>query len=123
MSIFGDRLSELRKDHKELQKDIAELLHVSPGSVSNYETGAHLPTIDALITLADHYQVTTDYLLGRTDSQRPQSIMDAKFLDGITYGKAVEELMELPIQKRRIIMEILNAFLVSNYAQSHSETV
>ena len=53
------------------QKDAAEQLQVSAATVNNWESGRRLPTIDALEKMADLYGVSTDYLLGRTDSSNP----------------------------------------------------
>ena len=64
---FGERISELRKDHGLKQKDIATELNVAVSTVSNYETDSHEPDLDNLCKLADMLGVSTDYLLGRTD--------------------------------------------------------
>ena len=53
------------------QKDAAEQLQVSAATVNNWESGRRLPTIDALEKMADLYGVSTDYLLGSTDSSTP----------------------------------------------------
>ena len=69
MSDFSERLKLLRKEHRYYQKELAELLGVSLRAYQFYEDGSNEPKIKALITLADHYHVTTDYLLGRTDKR------------------------------------------------------
>lgn len=67
---FGERLKELREDHDEKQKDIADLLFVSNKVISDYERGIHFPRDERVITaIAKHYGVTTDYLFGITDSK------------------------------------------------------
>ncbi|MFI3253997.1 MAG: helix-turn-helix transcriptional regulator [Eubacteriales bacterium] len=63
---FGDILSELRKDKGLLQKHLAEILNVSVSTISNYETNAHFPDIHTLIQLSDFFEVSIDYLLGRS---------------------------------------------------------
>lgn len=63
MSNFGELLAELRLDRKMTQKDLAKMLFVSVGTISNYEKGVHFPDIEKLIDLADFFHVTTDYLL------------------------------------------------------------
>ena len=62
MSKFGELLAELRLDRKMTQKDLAKMLFVSVGTISNYEKGVHFPDIEKLIDLADFFHVTTDYL-------------------------------------------------------------
>lgn len=65
---FGERLRSLREDNDEKQKDIAKLLYVSANMISSYELGKHFPKNEsALITLADHFGVSIDYLLGYSD--------------------------------------------------------
>ena len=48
MARFGELLAELRKDSGMTQKQLAERLHVSVGTVSNYENGVHLPDLEKL---------------------------------------------------------------------------
>lgn len=66
MASFGEILAELRQDKHLTQKNLAEYLHVSPGTVSNYENNVHLPDMEKILILAEYFDVTTDYLLGRT---------------------------------------------------------
>lgn len=61
------RLRELRKNRGLRQKDIAETIGVSPQSYGYYENGVNKPDPEMLIKLADFFQCSTDYLLGRED--------------------------------------------------------
>lgn len=65
MGKFGEKLAELRQDHKMTQRALAQRLHVTSGTISNYENGNHLPDVDKLVDLADLFGVSTDYLLDR----------------------------------------------------------
>ncbi len=63
------RIRDLREDRDLTQKQIAQMLGMSQTGYSKYETGENdIPTA-VLIKLADFYQTTTDYLLGRTDKK------------------------------------------------------
>lgn len=117
MSELGDRLSELRLDRQELQKDIAELLHVSAGTVSNYETGTHLPTVEALGELADHFGVSADFLLGRTKCRLSTDALNKEFVDHQSYGNLIESLETLPIDKRRLVWELIDDIKISCYVK------
>ena len=64
-------LRNIREDKDIKQKDIAKVLNVSQNTYSQYEVGALRYPVDALITLADFYNVSVDYLLGRTDVKTP----------------------------------------------------
>mgnify|MGYP004614136389 len=63
---FGQRLCELRKSRNIEQKKLAEKIHVSPSTISNYEKGLRHPDIKTLCSIADYFQVSTDFLLGRS---------------------------------------------------------
>lgn len=65
------RLRDLREDRDLKQKDLAEYLQCSQVSYSYYEIGKRDIPTDVLCRLADYYQTSIDYLLGRTDEVRP----------------------------------------------------
>ena len=65
------RIQDLRIDSDLSQKKIGEILHISQRSYSHYETGSRNIPIDMLIRLADYYDTTIDYLVGRTDNKEP----------------------------------------------------
>ncbi len=67
MTTFQDRLKELRKNKKNTQKEIGLLINVNERNYRRYEAGEIEPTKTVLITLADYFNVSTDYLLGRSD--------------------------------------------------------
>lgn len=65
------RIQDLRIDSDLSQKKIGEILHISQRSYSHYETGSRNIPIEMLIHLADYYDTTIDYLVGRTDNKEP----------------------------------------------------
>ena len=65
------RIQDLRIDSDLSQKKIGEILHISQRSYSHYETGSRNIPIEMLIRLADYYDTTSDYLVGRTDNKEP----------------------------------------------------
>lgn len=65
------RIQDLRIDSDLSQKKIDEILHISQRSYSHYETGSRNIPIEMLIRLADYYDTTIDYLVGRTDNKEP----------------------------------------------------
>ena len=67
MQIFQKKILELRKLYKYTQKFMAQLLKISQPSYARYENGTAEPSQDTLITLADIFDVSIDYLLGRKD--------------------------------------------------------
>lgn len=69
MPKFEERLIALRKERNLTQEALANKIGVTPQSVSKWETGQSMPDINLLTTLADFFQVSIDYLLGRIDNQ------------------------------------------------------
>jgi transcriptional regulator with XRE-family HTH domain len=67
MIIFAERLKELRSKHKINQTILADLLNVTQRQISYYESGQDTPPLPSLITLADYFNVSLDYLVGRSD--------------------------------------------------------
>lgn len=68
MKSFVSKLKELREERGIQQKELAELLHVSKSTISGWEVGRNEPQQDMLIKIANYFNITTDELLGRTDS-------------------------------------------------------
>ncbi|MGP4073821.1 helix-turn-helix domain-containing protein [Piscibacillus sp. B03] len=66
----GARLKRLRKEKKLTQAELGEIINVSKVSISGYESGDRTPDTDNLRRMADYFEVTTDYLLGRTDNPK-----------------------------------------------------
>lgn len=60
------RLRDMREDFDKSQTEIARLLHTTQQQYSKYESGIQEIPVHHLLTLADYYHVSTDYLLGRT---------------------------------------------------------
>lgn len=63
-----DRLESLRQDHDLTQQQIAELLCCQREVYRRYEKGTRTIPVEFLIKLADHYGVSIDYIVGRTDN-------------------------------------------------------
>jgi len=72
MNMFAVRLKAMRKDRKETQEDIAKLLKIQRTTVGEYERGNIRPPMDKMKVLADHFDVSVDYLMGNTNFQTPE---------------------------------------------------
>ncbi len=66
-SLFGERLKQLRTEKNIGQNQLAKELGLSNASISYWETGKQLPTIEAVYKLAVYFGVSADYLLGLKD--------------------------------------------------------
>ena len=64
---LSERMQELRKRQNKTQKEIAEYLGITLRTYQYYEGGGHRPDLETVVALADLFDVTVDYLIGRTD--------------------------------------------------------
>lgn len=66
---FPERLRRLREEKKPVKSMavVSELCGLERGAVRRYERGECLPSMEALIALADYYEVSLDYLTGRAN--------------------------------------------------------
>ena len=72
MANLGERLKLLRKETGLTQVDIAEQFHQSPRAYQYYEANTRRPEYDHLIALADFFDVSLDYLIGRSETRERQ---------------------------------------------------
>lgn len=70
MGTFSERVKMLREENGLSQDAVGRIIGVKRYSVYAYEKGKCYPDVPHLIALADYFDVTTDYLLGRTDEPR-----------------------------------------------------
>lgn len=105
---MGEILAELRKDKNLKQKDLAELLNLSIGTISNYETGSHEPDFATLNILADFFHVSTDYMLGRTNLPYDISRLNEPLIDNITISSLVNTLINMPPEDLTSAVEYIN---------------
>jgi transcriptional regulator with XRE-family HTH domain len=64
---FGTHLKMLRQSKNITQRQLAENIGASERGIQNYELSTRKPTYDTLIALADYFDVSIDYLVGRSD--------------------------------------------------------
>lgn len=76
------KLKELREKKGLLQKDVANYLKIARNTYSQYEIGAREPDIITLISLADYFGVSIDYLVGRTDNPNITNDVIVESADG-----------------------------------------
>ncbi|AEJ44413.1 helix-turn-helix domain-containing protein [Alicyclobacillus acidocaldarius] len=69
--LLGERLRFLRKERNLRRDDVAAAIGVTPRLITFYETGDKTPSLEAAMKLADFFNVSLDYLVGRTDDPTP----------------------------------------------------
>ena len=67
---YYKRIRDLREDNDKSQREIATYLNMKQPQYYRYETGLRDIPSDILIKLADYYDVSTDYILGRTNNPK-----------------------------------------------------
>lgn len=67
MNNFSTQLRKIRKERKLTQKQLAIEIGASERGIQQYELGERKPAFDVLITLADFFDVSLDYLVGRSE--------------------------------------------------------
>jgi methanogenic corrinoid protein MtbC1 len=130
ISDFSTRLRELRTSAELRQKDLAHALGVAQTTIANYEQGTRFPDETNLLRIADHFNVSLDYLLGRTDvdltahdvqypsgyfreqreSLSPMSPLAREYLDLLLAGerKEASKLIHAAVKEGHGIREIYN---------------
>ena len=101
---FPARLSELLEKNKESQEDLAKIIGVSQQQIDHYTKGHSKPKIENLITIAMHYGVSVDWLIGVPDA--PEK-MDATKQSVMEYTGLSETLLDAIMEANRIAPDIL----------------
>ena len=83
---FGDILKKLRKDKNLTQDELAQKINSSRSNIANYENGKNMPSVEILQKLSELFDVSTDYLLGKSDQRNPEKVnieeVDVAFSSG-----------------------------------------
>ena len=69
MEIFAERIKDLRLERGLTQEAVGEIIGVKRYAVYSYEKGRACPEMKGLVILADYFDVSIDYLTGRTDKR------------------------------------------------------
>ncbi len=91
--LLGKRLKALREKKGISQKFVATKIGVNNSTLSGYESGYREPDGETLLRLADFYEVTTDYLLGRSNNTQLSGNTET-LINDIDLGLSIDEIME-----------------------------
>lgn len=67
-TLLSERLNQLKISRSLMQKEIADGIHIPLRTYQRYEYGEREPNASALLALAEYFNVSIDYLVGRTDN-------------------------------------------------------
>lgn len=90
--MLGDRIKLLREERHLKQEELARDLSVAPSTIGMYETNKRQPNNDLIIKLAKYFNVSTDYLLGKSDIRNPEEQIKQEF--EFAYHKEMEGLSD-----------------------------
>lgn len=112
-----DNLKAARKKSGKTQKEVAEGIGIGQGTYKNYETGAREPNGETLVAIANYFDVSTDYLLGRPTAQPPKDPI-ADFVGRTKMPgnekAALAKWLALDSTKRQAVLDIM-AEIVREY--------
>ena len=115
--MFSERLRKLRQSKGLSRKELGQALGLAESTISNYENDLRTPDYELLTRIADFFEVSTDYLLGRTDDPKGHvsgdysvSLEELMFLRWIrehVKGVFFAEFDEAPEESKQAVMETL----------------
>lgn len=91
---LSERIVFLRKQKKLTQEKVGEMVNMSQRSVANWESGDRSPSLSTLIELSELFNVSLDYLLGKTDN--PERIKQPTAQNGELLDKIIARVRVLP---------------------------
>ncbi len=97
-TALQERLVKLRKNNKLKQKELGEILGVTRQTISAYERGEKTPNIYQIIKLANHFGVTSDYLLGLSEQSKLNALQDTCAYTGLS-KETLDYLHQLKVAK------------------------
>ncbi|NSW91330.1 MAG: helix-turn-helix transcriptional regulator [Firmicutes bacterium] len=114
--MIGQRIRELRREHNLTQQQFAALFNLNDSTISLYENEKREPEYHTLVKIADHFNVTVDWLLGRVDNKNI-AIIECEYIPkdllnvGVEYLKLAKEIYDkkIPPEDIRKIIAAINA--------------
>ena len=122
MRSFGEILTSLREERGIYQKELAAILKVSVGTVSNYENNIHFPDQEALLQLDDYFGVTVDYLLGRTSYRYSLDTLNEEYAPGMTVAELVDIIQHFSRQNTASFLDYIELLQLRQKAEDFSST-
>ena len=100
-SVFALTLGGLRREKKLSQREAAVGLGISQALLSHYENDAREPKLDFIVKACDYYNVTADYLLGRSSERTLVSVRVIENVRGV-----VSELIDIKLNEANLISKL-----------------
>lgn len=115
---FAARLRSLREKKGITQAELGRLFNLSKQAISSYERRESQPDVETLRRLADYFQCSVDYLLGRTDDPTPPEKREAAVEDQAPH-KGNDPMADLPEEARKSLLEF-QEFIFKKYGKKQN---
>ncbi len=109
-----DNLKAARKKSGKTQKEVAEGIGIGQGTYKNYETGAREPNGETLVAIANYFDVSTDYLLGRPDAKEPADPIDKLMTVDEMEKDLLREWLSLDEASRKSFLDVLRKIVAAD---------
>ncbi|WP_201319226.1 helix-turn-helix domain-containing protein [Paenibacillus sp. EPM92] len=110
---YGERIASLREKHAMTQEELSNKLGITRASLSHYENNRRAPDYDTITNIAGFFNVSIDYLLGRTDD--PHIVLDEEvreFVDSLELSDDnILEKFSLTIDGKKLTPEEAKRFI------------
>ena len=109
---LGERIAALREDSDLTQSELGKEVHISRSAIAGYESGSTQPSYPVLLEIADFFDVSLDYLFGRTKLRCSTRLL-AKRLQGEETQMLFDELFSLCEEDRDTAIRVIRALACS----------
>jgi len=113
-----NRLAELRMGRHMSQQEFSKILNVAQNTISQWENGKRNMDTEILVKLADYFQVTTDYLLGRSEVSCP----DKTFRLSSAEELMIKKYRTLPAISRETLDTVLDSLYLKEQCYAKKST-
>lgn len=110
---LGKRLAEIRKQNNMTQEDLAEKLHVTRQTISNWETGKSYPDLETLVYISDNFNISLDAML-KGDKEMVKKITSEQFK-----GRKQHQRLVVAVFAALIIVAALLFIIIINNTVTH----
>lgn len=118
MKEFGERLKKLRTNRHMTQEELGSIFNppLSQSTIGTYENGKRQPTLENLVLISKHFNVTTDYLLGLSDEitvikdENPRELKEFLNKNNVLFNGS-----ELNADEKRRMIDILTGLFWDNF--------
>ncbi len=107
---FGIILKKLRQDNNLTQDELAKKIDTSRSNIANYENDKNMPSVDILEKLSKLFNVSTDYLLGKSDIRNPEKAD----LDKLQIGLSTKDYANISDEQLKQIEDFAKFVLKDN---------